>query len=142
VSSKVAAAFGIDTAPGAVIDGSTAERVGQRAERQGRGQHGEQQRCRWPAPTSRPAPRCNPTQASFGGGGVALDTQAFAPASVSGSTVSIANNSNTALGVINDVSNTVTVTGGTSGAGGFGIPAVVLQGPVPNAARCWATRCW
>jgi hypothetical protein len=133
VSSKVAAAFGVDTAPGATIDGSTLS-VSNNA-----------QSAKAVANTASNAVSLAGTDVaarsallSAQGSTAAVVsrsfTQAFAPASVSGSTVSIAKNSNTALGVINDVSNTVAVTGGTSGAGGFGIPAVVLQGPVPNAS--------
>jgi hypothetical protein len=133
VSSKVAAAFGVDTAPGATIDGSTLS-VSNNA-----------QSAKAVANTASNAVSLAGTDVaarsallSAQGSTAAVVsrslTQAFAPASVSGSTVTIAKNSNTALGVINDVSNTVAVTGGTSGAGGFGIPAVVLQGPVPNAS--------
>ena len=51
---------------------------------------------------------------------------------MSGSSVLIANNDNSAVGVINDVSNTLAVTGGTSG--GLGIPAVILQGAGPASS--------
>jgi hypothetical protein len=133
VSSKVAAAFGVDTMPGAVIGGATLS-VSNNA-----------QSAKAVANTASNAVSLAGTDVaarsallSAQGSSAAVVsrsfTQAFAPASVSGSSVSIAKNSNTALGVINDVSNTVAVAGGTSGAGGFGIPAVVLQGPVPGAS--------
>ncbi len=131
VSSKVAAAFGVDTAPGAAIGNATLS------------VSGNTQSAKAVANTASNAVTLAGSDVSARAALLSAQgstaavvsrsfTQAFAPASVSGSSVRIANNANTAVGVINDVSNTLAVTGGTSG--GLGIPAVILQGPGPASS--------
>lgn len=129
ISSRVAAAFGVDTAPGAAIGGSTLSASG------------NTQGARAVANTGSNAIALAATDVSARsallsaqGSTAAVESrsfqQVFAPASVSGSSVKLSNNGNTALGVINDVSNKVSVAGGTSG--GIGVPAVITQGALPG----------
>lgn len=129
ISSKVAAAFGVDTAPGAVISGATLS------------VSGNTQSAKAVANTATNSIALTATdvsarsalqsgQASLAAVESRSFTQAFAPASVSDSSVRIANNSNSALSVVNDVANKVAVVGGTSG--GSAIPAIAVQGLVPG----------
>lgn len=129
ISSRVAAAFGVDTVPGAAIGGSTLSASG------------NTQGARAVANTGSNAIALAATDVSARsallsaqGSTAAVESrsfqQVFAPASVSGSSVKLSNNGNTALGVINDVSNKVSVAGGTSS--GIGVPAVITQGALPG----------
>ncbi|SEK14230.1 MULTISPECIES: hypothetical protein [unclassified Variovorax] len=132
ISSRVAAAFGVDTLPGAPMAGSTLS-VSNNA-----------QGAKAVANTASNAIALTATDVaaraallSAQGSTAAVSSrsfmQAFAQASATGSSVSIAKNSNTALGVINDVDNKLSVAGGSSG-GGLPLPGVALQGAVPSAS--------
>lgn len=129
ISSKVAAAFGVDTAPGAVISGSTLSASG------------NTQSAKAVANTGSNAITLAATDVSARsallsaqGSTAVVESrsfmQAFAPASVTGSSVKLSNNSNSALSVINDVDNKVAVAGGSSVAS-F-VPAIILQGALPG----------
>jgi hypothetical protein len=129
ISSKVAAAFGVDTAVGAVITGSTLSASG------------NTQSAKAVANTGSNAITLAATDVSARsallsaqGSTAAVESrsfmQAFAPASVTGSSVKLSNNSNSALSVINDVDNKVAVAGGSSVAS-F-VPAIILQGALPG----------
>ncbi len=129
ISSKVAAAFGVDTAVGAVISGSTLSASG------------NTQSAKAVANTGSNAITLAATDVSARsallsaqGSTAAVESrsfmQAFAPASVTGSSVKLSNNSNSALSVINDVDNKVAVAGGSSVAS-F-VPAIILQGALPG----------
>ncbi|RSZ32640.1 MULTISPECIES: S-layer family protein [unclassified Variovorax] len=129
ISSKVAAAFGVDTAPGAAISGSTLSASGNTQSAKAVANTGSNAIALAATDVS-----ARSALLSAQGSTAAVESrsfmQAFAPASVSGSSVKLSNNSNTALGVINDVSNKVSVAGGTSG--GLAVSAVITQGVLPG----------
>jgi len=129
ISSKVAAAFGVDTVPGAAISGSTLSVSNNTQSAKAVGNTGSNAIALTATDVSARA-----ALLSAQGSTAAVESrsfmQAFAPASVSGSSVKLSNNANTALGVINDVSNKVSVSGGTSGS--LPAPALIAQGTLPG----------
>ncbi|WP_418118104.1 beta strand repeat-containing protein [Variovorax sp. 350MFTsu5.1] len=129
ISSKVAAAFGVDTVPGAAISGSTLSVSNNTQSAKAVGNTGSNTIALSATDVSARA-----ALLSAQGSTAAVESrsfmQAFAPASVSGSSVKLSNNANTALGVINDVSNKVSVSGGTSGS--LPAPALIAQGTLPG----------
>ena len=129
ISSKVAAAFGVDTAPGAVIAGSTLSASNNTQSAKAVANTGSNAIALAATDVS-----ARSALMSSQGSAAAVEArsfmQAFAPASVSGSSVKLSNNANTALGVINDVDNKLGVAGGTSSA--LPAPALIGQGPLPG----------
>lgn len=129
ISSKVATAFGVDTEPGAAIGSSTLSASGNNQSAKAVANTGSNAIALAATDVS-----AHSALLSAQGSTAAVESrsfqQVFAPASVSGSSVKLSNNGNTALGVINDVSNKVSVAGGTSG--GAGAPAVIAQGALPG----------
>lgn len=129
ISSKVAAAFGVDTVPGAAISGSTLSVSNNTQSAKAVGNTGSNTIALAATDVS-----ARSALLSAQGSTAAVESrsfmQAFAPASVSGSSVKLSNNANTALGVINDVSNKVSVSGGTSGS--LPAPALIAQGTLPG----------
>lgn len=125
VSSKVATAYGIDTAPAAVITGSKLSVSGNTQSAEAVANTGSNSiALAGTAVSARSAVQS--TQASGAAVEARSITQAFAPGAVGGSSVSLSDNKNSALAVINDVANKVTVAAGSTGSSG--IPAVVTQG--------------
>lgn len=131
ISSRVAAVFGVDTVPGAVIDGATLS-VSNNVQSAKAAANTASNTVALAATDVSGRAALLSAQGSTATVVARSFTQAFAPASASGSSVALAKNSNSALGVINDVNNSVSVAGGTSG--GLGIPGVIVQGPVPAAS--------
>ncbi|RTD84658.1 S-layer family protein [Variovorax atrisoli] len=129
ISSKVAAAFGVDTAPGAVIAGSTLSASNNTQSAKAVANTGSNAIALAATDVS-----ARSALMSSQGSAAAVEArsfmQAFAPASVSGSSVKLSNNANTALGVVNDVDNKLGVAGGTSSA--LPAPALIGQGPLPG----------
>lgn len=129
ISSKTAAAFGVDTAPGAVIAGSTLSASNNTQSAKAVANTGSNAIALAATDVSARAALMS-GQGSTAAVEARSFMQAFAPASVSGSSVKLSNNANTALGVINDVDNKLAVTGGTSGS--LPAPALIAQGPLPG----------
>ena len=131
ISSKVAAAFGVDGAPDAAISGTTLSVSGNTQNSKAVANTGSNAVSLAAGDVSARAALLS-AQGSTAAVEARSFMQAFAPASATNSSVSIAKNSNTALGVINDVDNRLAVTGGTSG--GVPLPGAAVQGAVPSAS--------
>lgn len=135
ISSKVSAAFGVDTAPGAVIAGSTLSASGntQSADASANSA-GNSVALTAGSVGARSAIQSG--QGSVAAVEARSFMQAFAPASVANSTVAISDNSNTASGVVNDVSNKIALaadnTTGLAGpaAANFGVLGVGVSAAV------------
>jgi hypothetical protein len=125
VSSKVATAYGIDTAPGAVITGSKLSVSGNTQSAEAVANTGSNSIALGAGAVSARS-AVQSTQASGAAVEARSITQAFAPGAVGSSSVSLSDNKNSALAVINDVANKVTVAAGSTGS--FGTPALVTQG--------------
>ena len=129
ISSKVAAAFGVDTAPGAVIGGSTLSASNNTQSAKAVANTATNSIALAATSVSARA-ALQSAQGSLAAVESRSSTQAFAPASVSGSSVRIDGNGNTALAVINDVSNKLSIAADSTT--GSGIPAIAVQGTLPG----------
>ncbi|MGJ7528868.1 beta strand repeat-containing protein [Variovorax sp. GB1P17] len=129
VSSKVAAAYGIDTAPNAVISGSKLSVSGNAQSAEAVANTGTNT-IALSAGTVSARSALQSTQASGAAVEARSISQAFAPGAVGSSSVRLSDNSNSALAVINDVANKVTVAAGS--ASSLGLPALVTQGALPG----------
>ncbi|QNK69721.1 beta strand repeat-containing protein [Variovorax sp. PAMC26660] len=129
VSSKVAAAYGIDTAPGAVITGSKLSVSGNTQSAEAVANTGTNSIALGAGAISARS-AIQSTQASGAAVEARSISQAFAPGAVGSSSVRLSDNSNSALAVVNDVANKVTVAAGSTSS--LGLPALATQGTLPG----------
>jgi hypothetical protein len=136
ISSSVGGVFGIDAAVGSAVTGSTLSVTGNKQSAEATGNTATNSVTLAGAGGAAAAnvsarTALQSTQANFGAVDAKSGMQAFAPASVSGSsTVDISGNANSAAAVSNDATNIVSVKADNSA--GVILPAIVTQGALPG----------
>ena len=129
ISSKAAGAFGIDTAPGMLVDGSTLS-VSNNAQSAKAVANSASNDIALAAGSVSATSALQSGQASVAAVEARSFVQAFAPASVSNSSVTISGNANSALAVVNDATSRIAVAADTT-ANAI-LPTLVLQTAGPG----------